>query len=135
MLHILTFGNPYLKDDSLAVRVADLLVRDRIQGIEVVKCISPDELLNYFDREFVILDVVQGAKDVIMIDDIDRLQSGMTVSLHDFDLGFFLKLMKETGRMESIRIIGVPQEADIEDVKVKVKKKILDILSPPPSRS
>lgn len=128
MLHILTFGNPYLKDDSLAVRVADLIIEDRIPGIEIIKCISPDELLNYFDKDFVILDVVKDAKDVMIIDDIERLQAGRIVSLHDFDLGFFLKLMKETGRMDKIMIIGIPQQGEIRDIKEKVKNKILGLL-------
>jgi Ni,Fe-hydrogenase maturation factor len=136
MLHILAFGNPYLKEDSLAVRVADLIIEDKVPGIEIVKCISPDELLNYFDKDFVILDVVKDADDVMIIDDIERLQSGKIVSLHDFDLGFFLKLMKETGRMEKIMIIGIPQQGDIKEIKEKVKKKILgllDSLNPPAS--
>ena len=93
MLYLLTFGNPYIKEDNLAVRVADLIIEDKVPGIEVVKCISPDEILSYIGKEFFILDVVKGAEDVMIIDDMDRLQSGKLVSLHDFDLGFFLKLM------------------------------------------
>ena len=128
MLYILTFGNPYLKDDNLAVRVADLIIKDKVPGIEIVKCISPDDILNYMDKEFVIFDVVKGAEDMMIIDDIDRLKSGSIISLHDFDLGFFLKLMKETGKIEKLMIIGIPQECDIKIIKKKVKDKIISLL-------
>ena len=120
MLYLLTFGNPYIKEDNLAVRVADLIIEDKVPGIEVVKCISPDEILSYIGKEFFILDVVKGAEDVMIIDDMDRLQSGKLVSLHDFDLGFFLKLMKETGKIEKVKIIGIPQQGDIRVIKKKV---------------
>ncbi|MBU2561515.1 MAG: hypothetical protein KKD17_04400 [Nanoarchaeota archaeon] len=125
MLYLLAFGNPYLNEDSLALHVADAIIADRVKGIEVVKCLSPEEVLNYTDRDFVIIDVVKDAKDVMLIDDIDRLKAGGMVSLHDFDLGFFLKLMKETGKLESVRIIGVPQKGDIQELK----KKVLRILT------
>ena len=141
MLYLLVFGNPYLKEDSLAVRIADLLIEDKIKGVEIIKCISPDELLNYFDKRFVILDVVKDARDVVVIDDIDRLQAGKIVSLHDFDLGFFLKLMKETGKMDKVTIIGVPQnagKAELKGIKEKVKKVLESFactITPPASRA
>lgn len=120
MIYILCFGNPYLKEDNLAVQVADIIIAEKVPGIEIVKCISPDEILSYLDRDFVILDVVKDAKEVMLIDDIDRLKSGSIVSLHDFDLGFFLKLMKETGKIDKVRIIGIPQQGDIKDIKKDV---------------
>ncbi|MBW2997070.1 hypothetical protein KY349_01875 [Candidatus Woesearchaeota archaeon] len=120
MLYILCFGNPYLKEDNLAIQVADLIIADRIPGLEIIKCISPDEILGYLDKNFIILDVVKDAKEVMLIDDIDKLKSGSIVSLHDFDLGFFLKLMKETGKIEKVKIIGIPQQGDINDIKKKI---------------
>ena len=128
MLYVLTFGNPYLKEDNLAIRVAELIIQDKISGIKIVKCVSPDEILNYMDKEFIIFDVVKGAKDIMIIDDIDRLKSGRIVSLHDFDLGFFLKLMKETGKIEKLKIIGIPQEGNVKIIKKKVKDKIISLL-------
>ncbi len=120
MKYILCFGNPYINEDNLALCVADLLSKESIKGIEIVKCISPEEILNYLDKEFLILDVVKGAKDVVIIEDIDMLRSDSKVSMHDFDLGFFLKLMKETGKLDKVRIIGIPQKGDVEKLKDKV---------------
>jgi len=120
MLYLLVFGNPYLKEDNLAILVADSILKDRIKDIEIVKCISPDEVMNYTGKDFVILDVVSGIKDVMIIDDIDKLKSDSPVSMHDFDLGFFLKLMKETDHLKSVKIIGIPQKGNMKEIKEKV---------------
>jgi hydrogenase 3 maturation protease len=124
MLYLLCFGNPYLEEDNLAINIADSLIKDRIKGLEIIKCISPDEILSYTDKDFYILDVVKDAEEVMLIDDIDRLKTANMVSLHDFDLGFFLKLMKETGRIDKIKIIGIPQSGDISTLK----KDIINML-------
>lgn len=133
MKYLLCFGNPYLEEDNLALKLADSFLKEKLQGekklktveavfkdVEIVKCISPDEILNYIGKDFFILDVVKGIKEVVLIEDIDRLNTGKLVSLHDFDLGFFLKLMKETGRLERIKIIGVPQKGKVEESRSKV---------------
>jgi len=125
MLYILAFGNPYLNEDNLALHVADSLIKDKMKDIEIVKCLSPEEVLQYTDKDFLILDVVKDIKDVTIIDDIDRLKADGMVSLHDFDLGFFLKLMKETGQITKVKIIGIPQKGDIQELK----KKVLNLLS------
>ncbi|MBN1544846.1 hypothetical protein JW898_05295 [Candidatus Woesearchaeota archaeon] len=129
MLYLLAFGNPYLNEDNLALHIADAVIEEGIKGVEVVKCVSPEEVMNYTGKDFVILDVVKDVKEVMIIDDIDRLKADGMVSLHDFDLGFFLKLMKETGKITKVRIIGIPQKGD-KDV---LKKKVLTLL-PTPTR-
>jgi Ni,Fe-hydrogenase maturation factor len=125
MQYLLCFGNPYLAEDNLALEVGDAIIKDRIKGLEVVKCVAPDEVMNYLDKDFFILDVVKGIKKVMLIDDLDKLQSGSMVSLHDFDLGFFLKLMKETGKIDKIMIIGIPQNGAVNDFK----KEVLGLLA------
>jgi Ni,Fe-hydrogenase maturation factor len=126
MKYLLCFGNPYLDEDNLAIRLADSFLKEKLAGnarfkaVEIVKCISPDEILNYAGKDFFILDVVKGIKEVMLIDDIDKLNVGSMVSLHDFDLGFFLKLMKETGRVERVKIIGIPQRGKVEEIRGRV---------------
>ena len=124
MQYLLCFGNPYLAEDNLALEVGDAIIKDKIKGLEVIKCVAPDEVMSYIGKDFAILDVVKGIKKVTIIDDIDKLQSGSMVSLHDFDLGFFLKLMKETGKINNIKIIGIPQKGKI----LEIKKEVLGIL-------
>lgn len=120
MIHILCFGNPYLKDDSLAIRIADYFAKHPIKDIEFIKCVAPDEVLNYTGKEFFILDVVKDLKEPRLFDNIDQIEANNLVSLHDFDLGFFLKLMKETGKIDTVKIIGIPMDATVKDVKDEV---------------
>jgi len=105
MKKILVFGNPYLKQDNLAVRVGKKL---KVKGFEVVYCSNPDDLLNHDLSNSIILDVAQGISKTTFFTDIDSLEFSVIFSLHDFDLGFFLKLLKETGKLEKVNIIGLP---------------------------
>src|SRR4030043_818101 len=109
MKKIFVFGNPYLKEGSLAVKVAKKLSS---KEFEIVHCSNPDDLLNHELENSIILDVAKGIEKVELFDDIDSLEFSVIFSAHDFDLGFFLKLMKETGKLEKINIIGVPQGYD-----------------------
>ncbi len=113
---VYVFGNEYLADDSLAKRVAA-----RISGIDFVRCTSPDELLDAQEEDIVILDVVKDASEVMVINDISRLKTRSLVSLHDFDLAFFLKLMQGMGINKNIRIIGIPSVGNPELLAKKVK--------------
>ena len=121
MKKILVFGNPYLKQDNLAVRVGKKL---KVKGFEVVNCSSPDDLLNHDLSNSIILDVAQGISKVTFFTDIDSLEFSVIFSLHDFDLGFFLKLLKETGKVKKVNIIGVPQGYDEEKATVEVVKLV-----------
>jgi len=121
MNKILVFGNPYLKEDNLAVKVGKKL---NIKGFEVVLCSKPDELLNHDLNNSVILDVAKGIETVTLFDDVDSLEFSVIFSLHDFDLSYFLKLLKETGKLERVNIIGIPQMYDEERAAAEVLKLV-----------
>lgn len=125
MKKILVFGNPYLKEDNLAVKIAKKL---DMPGIEVEHCTNPDDLLNYELENAIILDVAKGIDKVDIFDDIDSLEFSVIFSLHDFDLSFFLKIMKETGKVKEITIIGVPQGYDEERALREVKNLIKEFV-------
>ena len=112
-MKILCFGNEYVKGDDLALKLADSL---NISGVEFVKCQSLQDLEQVND-DVAIIDTVIGINKVEVINNIDDLELGKMYSLHDFDLGFHLKLMKELGKIKSVKIIGVPSSMDFEDVK------------------
>jgi len=120
MKKIFCFGNEFVKQDSLAKEVVDEL---KIQGVEFVKCSSVDGLLNE-KGDLVILDVVKGINEVITFNDLNRLKNKKICSLHDFDVAFFLKLMKELKQINKIIIIGIPQQGD----KEKIKSQLRDLL-------
>ncbi|MCX6707783.1 MAG: hypothetical protein NT001_06655 [Candidatus Woesearchaeota archaeon] len=111
------FGNPDRIDDRVALEIADEL---RIDGIEFVKCTSPDPLLLNHHEELTIIDAVKGLKKIQVIRDIDRLNDTKTLTMHDFDLGTILKLLKETGQLKNVKIIGIPCNMNKEEVKKKI---------------
>ena len=120
MKTVLCFGNPYIKGDSISVQLAKEL---NIPNFEFITCRYPDELYNYKNLdEFYIMDVVRGIDKVKLITDLDEVKQTRSVSLHDFDLGFFLKLMKATGRLRSIKIIGIPLGVEKEVIKQQVEQ-------------
>ena len=113
---IYIFGNEYLEEDSFAWKVAG-----ELKGMNFVPCRSPDDLLDVEDDQITILDVVKGTDDVVIITDAALLKTRNMVSLHDFDLGFFLNLMRELGMDKKLKIIGVPTKGDVAAIAKKVK--------------
>ena len=120
MKYLLVFGNPFLKEDNLAVNISDEL---NLEGYKIIKCTSPEEILFYSDKDFIILDVAKNISKPVLITNPDQLRSFNIVSLHDFDLNFFLKLYKELGN--EVKILAIPQKYD----KEKLKKEIYSHLT------
>ncbi len=119
MMKILVFGNPYLEYDSLAVRVAKSL---ELESIEFIICTSPEQML---EKEFeYILDVVEGIDKVEVFDNLKLLNPHKMFSLHDFDVTFFLSLLERLGRIDKVRIIGIPMGYGFD----KARKSVEDIL-------
>lgn len=117
MKQVYCFGNEFVEGDSLAKQIADKL---KIEGFEFIKCDSPDILLD--KKDILIMDVVKGIKKPIVIEDINQLKEKRLCSLHDFDLGFFLQLLNEIGKLGKIKIIGIPQEGNEEEIIEKIKE-------------
>ncbi len=105
MKTVLCFGNEYVKEDALAKELADEL---KIKGVTFLKCDSFDQVLDYPNNDLFILDVAKGIKKLTVVQDIDKLNTNNIISLHDFDLGYFLKLMKETGKITTITLLALP---------------------------
>ncbi len=124
-MKIYCFGNEFLENDSLAKQLADEIV---MPEIEFIKCNSPEEI--FLEKEDItILDVVAGINQVILINDLGQLKSSNIYTLHDFDLSFFLKLMKAMDRIRGVSIIGIPMKGDKEEIKKEILQKIADIKS------
>lgn len=101
---IFVFGNPMMKDDTLAVRVAES-IKNNFPEIEFIH-LDPNEEIN--GNEVFILDVAKGIKKISIINDLDKLEIGKKVSLHDYDVAFSLKLMKKVGMIKKVNIIAIP---------------------------
>ncbi len=116
-MKIYCFGNEFIKEDSLAKKLADEI---KIKGVEFVKADS----LEGIDGDIVILDVVKGIKDVTIIDDVEKIKEFHPISAHDFDIGTELKLRKAIGEIGKVTIIGIPMQGKIAEIKEKVKSYI-----------
>ncbi|MBU0472485.1 MAG: hypothetical protein KKF89_04510 [Nanoarchaeota archaeon] len=115
-MRILVFGNPYLEYDSLAVKVAKELGKED----EFIICTSPEQIMdNKFDY---IMDVVEGIDDIKIFDNLKMLNPHKMFSLHDFDVTFFLSLMERLGKVDRVKIIGIPINYNKKKAIEKVKE-------------
>ena len=105
-MRVLVFGNPFLENDSLPLRLLPKL-RGMFSDVEFRE-VDPTEGLESEGRDLVIIDSVDGIDEVVEIDSIERLHTNRVCSMHDFDLAYNLKLLKKVGKIDSVRIIGVP---------------------------
>lgn len=131
-IKIFCFGNPYIEHDAIALELANLLASaPELSHIEFVKCETPDPLLEYNGEKqgdtIFIMDVVRGIKEVSIIEDIDLLEAHSLVSMHDFDLGFFLKLIKAASQVNKVCIIGIPYGRKAWEVKKEVDAKLVQL--------
>ena len=102
---IFVFGNPDLKNDSLGVKLLPKL-RKKFPEINFVH-LDP---LEYFEipENFIIIDVIKGIKKVKIFSNLSLIKQHQSLSLHDFDLGSELFLLKKIGKLHKIKIIGLP---------------------------
>jgi len=103
---IYIFGNVLLDFDNLPIKLAPKLKKTFPEIDFIIH--DPNENLKPENNELIIIDTVEGLKETIIIDEIKKIKSSPTCSMHDFDLGFNLKLLKKLGKLKKIIIFGVP---------------------------
>lgn len=121
-VRVYIFGNPLLPFDSLPLKLAPRLA-DALPEFEFVIA-DPNENLRPENKELFIIDTIEGIDKVVVIDDIDKIKIEKIYSLHDFDLGYNLKLLQKLGELERVKIFGVPMEGDEE----KLLKQLIKLL-------
>ncbi len=121
MRKIYVFGNEFFEGDEVPKKLSETIDSEKF---DFILCESPNEILNV-KEELIILDVVKGLKEVSVIDKINDLVLANSVTCHDLDLGFYLKLMKEVGSLTEVKIIGLPFG---ENNYALLKMKVEDIL-------
>ena len=112
-----------VEKDSLPLRLIGRL-RQEFKDIEF-KEFDPNENLEKEGRDLVIMDSVEGIDKVVLIKDIDAITTQKVYSMHDFDLGYSLKLLKKLNLLDSVMIFGVPMKISEEDAL----KQLRDIIS------
>jgi Ni,Fe-hydrogenase maturation factor len=121
---IYILGNPNFEQDSLPVKLLPKLqkVLPQFQFIHL----DPTE--NLPEQEHLILiDTILDIAEVKLFNekDLEKIQSSPAYSLHDFDLGFQLKLMKKLNKIQKVTIIGVPPEGDENKILIQIKKALI----------
>ncbi len=120
MKTLYVFGNEYLKGDGFAKQVAKYLNGT----VNIADCTTPEDLFYAKEKEILILDVVRNIKNPLIIKDTSQIKTKKIISLHDFDLGFFLKLMREINNNKKIKIIGVPPRGNAAKIAKEVQSLI-----------
>lgn len=120
MKKIYILGNPLTEKDSLPLKLLPQL-RNLFPEINF-QHLDPTE--NFPEEEnLVLIDSVVGIDKVrvLSLGDLDKVELSPQCSVHDFDLGFQLKLMKKLGKLKDVNIVGVPfdygEEKAVEEIK------------------
>ena len=124
-MKILVFGNPLVKEDSLALKLIPKL-KKLFPEMEFIE-IDPTEGLEKYGKNLIILDAVKGIDKVRIIDSIEQLQTNKIYSMHDFDLAYNLKILKKLGLIESVKIIGIPMDIGEKESLEEIRKLLYSI--------
>ncbi len=117
------FGNPLVEKDSLPLRILPKL-KKRFPEIEFV-VEDPTETLTSPQGEWWILDSAEGINEVMVIDDLSKLDFTSRVSVHDYDLSFDLILLHKLGRLEKLKIIAIPTKMK----QTQAFEKVIEIIN------
>ncbi len=125
---VYVLGNPLCNEDSLPLRLIPKLRKEfpysQFRDLDIV-----NEDLDLGDSESNIIDTVKGLSKVELIIDINRIISPKVYSLHDFDLGYTLKLLKKLNIIDRVRLFGIPSEISekeaFEQLRDLIKSNLL----------
>ncbi len=114
-MNIYVFGNSFVPGDSTALILYPQLQK-KFSSVSFIPVDPNENFPPQCERNIIILDTVQSLHEVSLFDfddlaDVDK----SPVSPHDYDILLHLLLLKKTGRIDRVTIIGLPY---------RVKKKI-----------
>lgn len=112
-------GNLLVKEDSLPIKLKPHLQK-AFPNIDFREY-DPTEDLPEDTEDLIIIDTVEGLKEPRIFTDIDQFASQKTYSMHDFDLGWSLKLYKKLNMFKTLKIIGIPSNFTLKDHGVIIK--------------
>jgi len=115
-------GNLLVEEDSIPLKLKSELQK-AFKTVEF-KEFDPTEDLPDDLNELVMIDSIEGINKSQSFEDVDRFMTQKNYSMHDFDLGWQLKLAKKMGKLYKVKIIGVPQKGDLKKILEEVKSLI-----------
>lgn len=119
-MKVYVFGNPDVASDNQAILMAKRLQKDfsvdtKSTGSTKIPVefvfVKPNEDLPFIEmNEVVIMDVIGGLDKPkkFILDDFEKFSGFSRSTVHDFDLGFQLKYLKKLGKINKVKIIGIP---------------------------
>jgi len=127
-MKFLIFGNQLVKQDNLPFQLIPQL-KQSFPSIEFITA-DPIEDLHSYGRDLNIIDVEITTPEVREIilktkEDFEKIQLSKLYSMHDFDLGYNLKLLKKINKIDTVRIICVPSKANKQEVFNQIKSIFL----------
>ncbi len=120
---VLVFGNPLVSIDSIPLQILPQL-REKFPEIDFVE-FDPSENLEDEGRHLLIIDSAEGIRKPSLITDIGLIHTPKIYSMHDYDLGYSLKLLKKLGYIDSVTVFGVP----LRMRKAMALKQVSDMIS------
>jgi Ni,Fe-hydrogenase maturation factor len=121
-MKVFVFGNPLVEKDSLPLKLLPKL-RKQFPEIDFVVA-DPTESLLVDDDEFWILDVAKNIDEVVIFDDILKLDLPKRMSVHDYDLALDLRLLEKLGKLKKVKIIAVPVGMKYKEALVKISSHL-----------
>lgn len=114
-MKVYVFGNEDSSLDNKPFKIIEKLKMDFDVDFVIVGINS--DLPFYNKENVVILDTIDGIKEVTQLDDsdLDKLITKNSTSVHDFDLGFQLKYLKKLGKLGKVIIIGIPMSGKLNN--------------------
>jgi len=120
-MKVYVFGNNDYKQDKKAFLAAKKL-KDNFPKLEFVEVDTNKDLPFESHRPVVILDTVEGISEAELIEtnDLDKLITKNSTSVHDFDLGFQLQYLKKLGKLGKVSIIGIPMKGKVDYLRIQL---------------
>jgi len=108
---VYVLGNPIVKKDCLPIKILPELKRvlPKIQFMHI----DPTEEYQYGEiKDIILIDTVIGIHEVTCFTGLNQWSRSSRVTVHNFDLPLSLGLLQKLGKIDSIKIIGVPESGN-----------------------
>ncbi len=121
-MKVYVVGNPLVEADSLPLRLLPKLKKAFPQI--VFEEADPNE--NFIPEEgSIIIDTVEGIKDVRWFNSIDDFVTTKSVSPHDYDLGFHLRMLLKLHKISKVKILGVAADISLNKIIQVIREHFL----------
>ncbi|MFH1073089.1 MAG: hypothetical protein V1743_06695 [Nanoarchaeota archaeon] len=137
MKTLLVMQDEFAEVESLALNIGRTLAADKAlkAKVNIIFCEGPDELLEHMeeaqrkeagtDQEFLLLDVMEDAKEITFYEDLAKIPAHAIQSMHDFDINYLLSQIKDNENRTKLKVIGVPKKGDAGIIAEKIAQMIL----------